>query len=407
VQSYQWQMPDTMSAISLAGSSNQNQASDAGTARRGADGEVRTLPTEAGSADIEAEMPDSSSLLLAPVGAQSAMGTTLDAACTLLHDAGIFRFIHQHLLSGNISVLMYHGLVADPLPIPDPCFLRVDCFDRQMEYLACNFEVMHLEEALTRGHHRAARPLACVTFDDGFSSVHNLAFPILKRFRIPATVYLVTDLIDSGQTVWFARLHQAICETSAAEIRLGGLHFSLSGQAERVVASAGLQRALKLLDKAEFSPALNDLLVQLGVREADGTVPWEPFRILNSDQIRSMSRDGLVRFGAHTATHQILTRTTPDDVQREIERSVAAVASLVDLPSRSFAYPNGGPGDFNTAVIEVVRRAGIEYALSTIPGPVGSNADFYAIPPLSHWRLFSRAIRRHCSSRASCDPRVK
>jgi peptidoglycan/xylan/chitin deacetylase (PgdA/CDA1 family) len=96
-----------------------------------------------------------------------------------------------------------------------------------------------------------------------------------------------------------------------------------------------------------------------------------------------MSRDGLVRFGAHTATHQILTRTTPDDAQREIERSVAAVATLVDFPSRGFAYPNGEPGDFDAAVTEVVRRAGIEYGLSTIPGPVGSDADFYAIPRYS------------------------
>ena len=305
--------------------------------------------------------------------------TALDAASALLHGAGIFRFIHQRLLGGNISVLMYHGLVAAPLPVPDPCFLRVDSFKRQMEYLARNFEVMHLEEALAL-RHRVARPLACVTFDDGFSSVHNLALPILKRFRIPATVYLVTDLIDSDQTLWFARLHQAICETSATEVRVGDLRFSLSGQAERAVASAWLQRVLKLLDRAEFSSALNDLLIQLGAGEADGTVPWEPFRILNSDQIRSMSRDGLVRFGAHTATHQILTRTTPDDAQREIERSVAAVATLVDLPSRSFAYPNGGPGDFDAAVIEVIRRAGIEYALSTITGPVGSDADCYAIP---------------------------
>jgi len=306
--------------------------------------------------------------------------TALYAAGELLHGLGVFRLIHWRLSPGTVSVLMYHGLIGEPLPVPDPCFLRVGRFVRQMEYLAANFEVVHLEDALAFPSRRTSRPLACVTFDDGFASVHDLALPILKRFRVPATVYLVTDLIDSGQTVWFARLHQAICETSVPEARLGELRFSLSGREARAVASAGLQRALKLLDKVEFSSALGDLLVQLGSREATVAALWEPFRVLSSDQIRSMSQDGFVRFGGHTATHQILTRTTPDDAEREIERSVAAVAALVEFPSRSFAYPNGGPDDFDTTVIEAVRRAGIEYALSTIPGPAGSDTNCYAIP---------------------------
>ncbi|HLN48783.1 MAG TPA: polysaccharide deacetylase family protein, partial [Steroidobacteraceae bacterium] len=157
----------------------------------------------------------------------------LHTAGALLHGTGALRFVHRRLMPDNISILMYHGLTDGPLPVADACFVRVERFAAQMEYLCAHFEVVHLEEALVRRRAQGARPIACVTFDDGFASVHDLGLPILRRLRIPATVYLVTDLIDTDQTVWFARLHQAICETTVPEVWLGEQRFPLRGPAER------------------------------------------------------------------------------------------------------------------------------------------------------------------------------
>jgi peptidoglycan/xylan/chitin deacetylase (PgdA/CDA1 family) len=273
---------------------------------------------------------------------------------------------------------MYHGLIDAPLPVRDWCFLEVERFQRQMEYLAQHFEIVHLEDAFAADVRGSERPLACVTFDDGFASVYELAFPILERLHIPATVYLVTDLIDSNQTVWFARLHQAICETQIPEVRLGRRRFRLTTPSARGRASAELQHALKPLGRIDLAAALQDLFAQLSFDSAQ-TEAWDAFKILTTQQIQRMSRDDLVRFGGHTASHQILTRTTPADARHEIERSVAAVAGLVKHASRSFAYPNGGSNDFDASVIEEVQRAGLQYAVSTIEGPNGPQSDPYAI----------------------------
>lgn len=287
----------------------------------------------------------------------------------VVHSLGAFRLMHRWLVPGKVSVLMYHGLVREPLPVRDWCFLPVARFEEQMEYLKRHFEVVHLEEAFTPGRAAAGRPLACVTFDDGFASVKELALPVLERLSVPAAVYLVTDLLGSTDTVWFARLHQAICETRATEARLGERRFPLEGEAARIEASAGLQVALKRLDKAAFERAFEDVLTQLGFGGERRAMPWDAFRILTADEVRSMSRSGLVRFGGHTAGHQILTRTTREDARREIERSVQAVAALVDRPSRTFAYPNGGPDDFDDVVAAEVKAAGVDYAVTTVEGP--------------------------------------
>ena len=297
----------------------------------------------------------------------------------VLHSLGALRLMHRWLLPGKVSVLMYHGLVKEPLPVREWCFLSLARFEEQMQYLARHFEVVHLEDAFAPGRAPSRRPLACVTFDDGFASVRELALPVLEELRVPATVYLVTGLLDSTDTVWFARLHQAICETQAREVRLGDLRFPLEGTAARAEASAGLQVAIKKLHRPAFESMFEDVLTQLGFGGENRAKPWDAFRLLTSDEVRSMSRSGLVRFGGHTSGHQILTRTTREDARCEVETSVQAVAALVERPSRTFAYPNGGPDDFDDGVAAAVRDAGIDFAVTTIWGPNDPDQDPYRI----------------------------
>jgi len=270
-------------------------------------------------------------------------------------------------------------LLDDPLPVGEDCFLPLRQFERQMEYLARHFEVLHLEDAFENDRSRYSKPVACVTFDDGFASNHDLALPVLERLKIPATVYVVTDYVDTLESMWFTRVHQAICQTTASTVRVNGRLFPLDGQVNRGTSSLAVQRELQKFASSDFEEAFESVLSQLGYPEANREPPWKAFRMLTREQIRRMSRDDLVRFGPHTASHQILTRTSREDSQREIESSVAAVATMVERPSRSFAYPNGGPDDFDPTTIEDVKRAGIDYAVTTISGPNGPDTDPYLI----------------------------
>lgn len=86
---------------------------------------------------------------------------------------------------------MYHALSADPSAISIP----PSTFEWQMRWLhEHRYTVMSLRELVRRlraGEHPPG-PTAVLTFDDGLSSVYTTAFPVLARYRFPATVFIVS-----------------------------------------------------------------------------------------------------------------------------------------------------------------------------------------------------------------------
>ena len=56
-----------------------------------------------------------------------------------------------------------------------------------------------------------------VTFDDGFLDNYEVALPILARYGVPATFYLMVDAVDSGTPPWYCRLNRAFRTTQRTE----------------------------------------------------------------------------------------------------------------------------------------------------------------------------------------------
>jgi hypothetical protein len=52
---------------------------------------------------------------------------------------------------------------------------------------------------------------------------------------------------------------------------------------------------------------------------------------------------------------------------------------MVERPSTTFAYPNGGPDDFDEGTIAAVREAGLAYGVTTIEGTNAGMVDPYRV----------------------------
>jgi peptidoglycan/xylan/chitin deacetylase (PgdA/CDA1 family) len=208
-------------------------------------------------------------------------------------------------------------------------------FAEQLDYLQRHYRVVPID-ALAAGPW-PERALA-ITIDDGYRSVYEHAFPLLRARGLPATVYLVADAIGNERLVWVNELnwllhrHGAVARPIAARL----LCDTADASPEAIV-----HRAVMLFDTVLIDRVLTAIRQATGVdpsalaREARLFVTW--------DEVSTMCAAG-VSFGNHTVSHPNLARLMPADQYLEISRATAIIASHVRAaPALALPFGLGGP----------------------------------------------------------------
>jgi len=101
----------------------------------------------------------------------------------------------------TIPILSYHRFGAGKGRLS----LTKRKFEEQMEYLQRNgFRVIPLKQLLAflRGEVAIPRRSVVLTIDDGYRSVYDLAYPVLKKYKFPATIFIYSDYIGNGGLNW-------------------------------------------------------------------------------------------------------------------------------------------------------------------------------------------------------------
>ena len=102
-------------------------------------------------------------------------------------------------------ILMYHNIAVPPKGARIPnLYVTPGMFRFQMWYLkTAGFKVMSVQDllaAVEAGEGRR-RNMAAITFDDGFVDFYDNAYPMLKAYGYPATVYVVSGQVN-GWNAW-------------------------------------------------------------------------------------------------------------------------------------------------------------------------------------------------------------
>src|SRR5262245_13457331 len=109
-------------------------------------------------------------------------------------------------------ILMYHRVAELPL---DPWGLAVSPghFAEHLQVLHKHGQPLALSRAVARlQEHRLRRGTLVVTFDDGYSDNLYLARPLLERYDVPATVFLVTGYIGGDREFWWDELENILLQ---------------------------------------------------------------------------------------------------------------------------------------------------------------------------------------------------
>ncbi len=102
-----------------------------------------------------------------------------------------------------IPILAYHNFTKDE---GSSYSINIIEFEKQMNYLAThNYSVISLSELLKglKNGQLPPKPVV-ITIDDGFKSTFTLAYPLLKKYNFPATLFIYTNFIEknSNSLTW-------------------------------------------------------------------------------------------------------------------------------------------------------------------------------------------------------------
>lgn len=266
---------------------------------------------------------------------------------------------------GSARIFYYHRVNDENDPFFDA--IPTGLFEVHMRYLARHYKVVSLAELQRHLDSGESNEMVVgVTFDDGYRDNYECAFPVLQRYRIPATIFLTTGAIDSGEPLWFEQLAEAIKKTPHEYIDLEidiPRRFWMRNPAERLESNRKIFALLRAFNDTERRTWVAELLGKLG---AAGE--WErKGKMLTWDQVRLMKTQG-IDFGGHTVTHPFLSKLAPRQAEWEISECKRRIEAETQKPVSFFAYPNGREEDFAASNKDILRNAGYRGAVTTIWG---------------------------------------
>jgi peptidoglycan/xylan/chitin deacetylase (PgdA/CDA1 family) len=259
-------------------------------------------------------------------------------------------------VSGVLPILTYHR-VDEPERSPElyPGLIGATPaeFDDQMRVLSSVYRPLSLLELLAI--RRAEAPLppraVMVTFDDGYRSVAEHAWPIMQRHGVPLTLFVPTAYPgDPTRAFWWDRLWSALGTADVAvSTFLGDL--PVRTPAERLSTYRRLRAHLKSLPHERAMALVHGLC---SGSSADAQVA----SVLGWDELRRLAGDG-VAIGSHSRTHPLLDKVTRAEAGAEIRDSLGDLEREIGPSPRVFAYPGGG---VNSGLATVLEEEGVELA---------------------------------------------
>ncbi|HEU5361270.1 MAG TPA: polysaccharide deacetylase family protein [Candidatus Deferrimicrobiaceae bacterium] len=223
-----------------------------------------------------------------------------------------------------VPVFMYHHVNPHK---GDPVTVTPDVFEGQMRFLReGGYRSISPSDLLAYLQGGAVpKKSVAVTFDDGWLDNYLFAFPVLKKYGVRATVFLVTDRVDKASSERGERGPSVPTHRESKWL-------VREGKAHRVV--------------------------------------------LNWDHVREMASGGLVEFHSHTKTHPRCDTLSPEALAGELRGSREVIEQNTGRPCRYLCWPYGRT---SPAAVEAAKRAGYHAAFTTKPGVVEAGGDPFDI----------------------------
>ena len=278
---------------------------------------------------------------------------------------GAIRLLEKISRDKGVNVVNYHRILPPEehrrYTRPQQA-LASPIFEIQLEEFAKKDGFVDLENIRDRG----AEGSTGITFDDGYEDNFRVALPALKKWSVPAWIYVVTNQVGQSDSLWWDYIGDALFalwEQTSLELN----HPSLPIQCRELLNTRSTLDARKLISEilTELNATnehtrkdISDVLRRLsGHNEQSKMLSWE--------QIKEMQANG-IRFGSHTRNHVCLDELSSEMAKEEVRNGQEDLEKFLGSHAKkSVALPRGKLGPFTEATL---REEGFESVMTTIAG---------------------------------------
>jgi peptidoglycan/xylan/chitin deacetylase (PgdA/CDA1 family) len=294
------------------------------------------------------------------------------------------------------GILMYHRVASETHDPWDLC-VTPEHFAQQLEVLQGRVHCVPLTDLARRSRQWPRRVRLAITFDDGYRDNLLSALPILERFQLPATVFVVSGSIGSGREFWWDTLERCLLRPerlpATLELTVAAGTRSWSVEPDTSGNSAGWRAAQSdvCTPRQRLFVAIWQLLLGLGSEERDRVLSdlarWSGVSLLapperlpmTLEELRQLARHPLIEIGAHTRGHPPLPNLSPATQREEIAASRDELQCMVGDRVTTFSYPYGRHDRTSAAI---VRELGFELACTSRSAPMTAAAGRWTLPRL-------------------------
>ncbi len=278
----------------------------------------------------------------------------------------------RRVFAKSLTVINYHR-IGDPHQPGFDSFrpnisAHPDMFRQQLEYLIRWYNVIEARDLINWLNQEKPLPsnAALITFDDGYLDNYTQAYPILRKYDLPALIFLTSGHIDTDQPFYWDLAAYCFHHTTQDHIAFPDRKEQFwADESEKELVSTAWIESMKKIPNEEKKKWVAQLPQTLKV-----SVPSNFFRnlMMNWDQIREMNKNR-IEFGGHTINHPILSKVPLDEAFNEIDGSRKRIEHELGREVQSFAYPNGMSDNFNSDIEKAVARAKYQAAFTLLNGP--------------------------------------
>ncbi|MFX0135040.1 MAG: polysaccharide deacetylase family protein [Candidatus Hodarchaeota archaeon] len=294
------------------------------------------------------------------------------------------------LSKGKTIILMYHRVLNEQQTsnIQPAMYVTTHVFEEHIKYLVSHFKIISFQKFLHVLKNSAIennKRYCIITFDDGWRDNFINAYPILKKYNIPATIFLSTSYIGTTNWFWPDRITFLLNSVkmlyhsdnskhnlfrTMKEYGIEGFYRDLNHNSSLIINNSVIEAIIEGL-KTKSESQIESLIERLqGILSIN--FPQERL-ILSWQEISEMSRHD-ISFGSHTCNHVILTKLLREEINYQIQDSRNKIMKHKINFIPVLAYPNG---NYNDIVIEETKRVGYEAALTTEFGFNDEKTDPY------------------------------